>query len=557
MRVRSSCSSTTRAPWPKKDHAKEYRHRRVAAVVALGEHGAPRRVIAPVMSGFARLSGMVAVMAGFGGAVPPTAHAYPVHRRMFTVEYGRPAGCVLCHGHGGGTERNPYGEAWHVAGESMRAFRAIARADSDGDGHANSAEIEGGSNPGAPESVPGSPGDTWTRSLSEVFIPLEQLELVFDAVERVDALEVELTAAQAAEIEALVGSPLRETDRLPTLYFKNDDGTRTAVAMFQQVEVGAGIYSMLVSVQRDGTVGRVALFRSPREEGHRLLPYLACLRGASAASMPAPGDGACPRIGGMESAQRAIRDGVTRVLHVVKVVLSGMADGAAATDARVDVGAAAAPGATATAGDSAVFDTSGRGELPLDAPEATASTEVLPVALAQLLVALSVLAMGLTILASARWAAKRGEGAWPALGTFPGPARLAVLLVTTGLMLTQTVAVVDAYVQTQVVHGSTWEYFQHVSQVRLLGTSHAHLFGYTLTYGILAVLVTMTRASRSMKAALVAALLVTGPFDVLSWWGQKALSPAFDWLTVTCGAVLGTASLVAALWIVRDAGTRG
>ena len=126
-------------------------------------------------------------------------------------------------------------------------------------------------------------------------------------------------------------------------------------------------------------------------------------------------------------------------------------------------------------------------------------------------------------------------------------------LVVLGLMLAQGVAIVDAYVQTQVVNESTWSYFQHLSTARLLGTSHSHLFGYTITYGVLALLFSMTGASARVRMLVIAALLLTGPFDVLSWWAQKLWSPRFDWLTLATGAVAGTASLVAAVRVWRDA----
>jgi hypothetical protein len=63
----------------------------------------------------------------------------------------------------------------------------------------------------------------------------------------------------------------------------------------------------------------------------------------------------------------------------------------------------------------------------------------------------------------------------------------------------------------------------------------------------------MTGASARLRALVIAGLLLTGPFDILSWWGQKLHSPRFDWLTLTTGAVAGTASLVAALHVVREA----
>ena len=79
------------------------------------------------------------------------------------------------------------------------------------------------------------------------------------------------------------------------------------------------------------------------------------------------------------------------------------------------------------------------------------------------------------------------------------------------------------------------------------------LFGYTVTYGVLALVSSMTSAPARIRLLVIAALLLTGPFDVLSWWAQKLWSPRFDWLTLATGAVAGTASLYAAVRIWRDA----
>jgi hypothetical protein len=145
------------------------------------------------------------------------------------------------------------------------------------------------------------------------------------------------------------------------------------------------------------------------------------------------------------------------------------------------------------------------------------------------------------------------------MAKMPAEVRMALSLVVLGLMLAQLVAIIDAYVQTRVVHESTWSYFSHLSEARLLGTSHSHLFGYTITYGVLALLVSTTRVDGRVRALIIVALLLTGPFDIASWWGQKLYSPRFDWLTMATGAVTGTASLAAAALIWRDAllGARG
>jgi hypothetical protein len=131
--------------------------------------------------------------------------------------------------------------------------------------------------------------------------------------------------------------------------------------------------------------------------------------------------------------------------------------------------------------------------------------------------------------------------------------KLLLAMTLTGLLAVQAVAVMAAYTQTQVVHGSTYEYFQYISRARLLGTSHSHLFGYALTYGLFAFAATMTTASERLKCTLVATMLWAGLFDVLSWWGIKEYSARFEWLSIVTGMCAGTGSLVAFYLVIKSA----
>jgi len=460
---------------------------------------------------------------------------------LFTEAYGSSTSCQLCHGYEGNTERNAYGEAWRERGETVAAFRAIEDLDSDEDGATNLAEIEADSNPGDVQSTPDAPGGRWAHSKEQMFVPLEQLELVFDDMSRIEAAEVELDDAQVASIEEAVGAELTLEDRLPTFYFNVVGERRDEVAVFHHLRDRRGKYALLTSVARDGTASRVIIFRAPDEEGDLYFPYLRCLAGEPKDALPDPGEGECPIAPGREDVQRAIKVEVAKVLYVVATYLEGprpQADADAAADA-VDAGTAE-EGAT--------------GELSFETVEADGEASLMPASTATVLALLLIIVYLGSIWLAAGWAQRQMPAeSWPRIASMPGPARLAISLIVFGLMLAQFVAIIDAYVQTQIVHESTWSYFSHLSDARLLGTSHSHLFGYTITYGLLALLVTMTQTNRRWCALLVAALLLTGPFDIASWWGQKLWSPHFDYLTLTTGAVAGTASLLAALRVWRDA----
>jgi hypothetical protein len=170
----------------------------------------------------------------------------------------------------------------------------------------------------------------------------------------------------------------------------------------------------------------------------------------------------------------------------------------------------------------------------------------------------SIAALVGAIVMSARWAARsstsESEAArrFPTLAQLEAPYRLLIALTLASLLFVQGVAATDAYVQTHVVHASTAEYFGYLSWPRLLGTSHAHLFGYALTYGLLGLFVAMSRAPKNLRMLLIATPLWCGIFDVMSWSGIKAFSAAFEWLTIATGIGTSSASLIGAYFVCRD-----
>jgi hypothetical protein len=81
-------------------------------------------------------------------------------------------------------------------------------------------------------------------------------------------------------------------------------------------------------------------------------------------------------------------------------------------------------------------------------------------------------------------------------------------------------------------------------------TTHAHLFGMSVLFGLLGAVFLFTNTRRGVKAFAVAAPFVGMFVDIGSWW-LSILSPAFCWGIVAGGAILAasTAVLVARpLW---------
>src|SRR5512143_426668 len=105
-----------------------------------------------------------AVFLALGGA----AHAFNSYLGTFNTTYGTSAtklnSCSTCHGSGGTSTWNPYGQALRnliLAGSTISAaLTAVEPADSDGDTYSNIAEITAGTFPGDPADHPASADTT-------------------------------------------------------------------------------------------------------------------------------------------------------------------------------------------------------------------------------------------------------------------------------------------------------------------------------------------------------------------------------------------------------------
>lgn len=138
------------------------------------------------------------------------------------------------------------------------------------------------------------------------------------------------------------------------------------------------------------------------------------------------------------------------------------------------------------------------------------------------------------------------------LRTLPAAAQLVALGFCACSLLIQGLAATDMYIQTRVVQPSAYDYFQYMSWARLLGTSHAHLFGFMVLYGSLALLFGLSSAPEKVKHLLIPIVLWAGVFDVLSWYGMKGLSGRFEWLAMVTGSSNGLASMAIVFFILKD-----
>lgn len=187
--------------------------------------------------------------------------------------------------------------------------------------------------------------------------------------------------------------------------------------------------------------------------------------------------------------------------------------------------------------------------------DASTSVEVhSPVAM--IAVAVGTLLLLLALAAASVWFVRRSIGPNDRgnlrIWMLPRPVAQGVLLVFVALLCVQAVAVIGVYVHTQMLHDSVAAYFEYLSTPRLLGTTHAHLFGYAVMYGFIGFCFSLTSAPDMLKAWLVPLLVWSGVFDVASWWGIKFLAPEMHLVSIATAAITSIGSLLTGFYLLRD-----
>ncbi len=132
-----------------------------------------------------------------------------------------------------------------------------------------------------------------------------------------------------------------------------------------------------------------------------------------------------------------------------------------------------------------------------------------------------------------------------------GPSRLVALLVYLNLLLVQGGGAATAFFRTSVVNSTAEEYFGLLSTARLMGISHAHLFGFTMMTGVMALLVAGCDVSARLRSLIISVLLSAGLIDVVSWWGIREVSGRFEAVAMLSGAASAIAGLVGGVLVIR------
>ncbi len=148
-----------------------------------------------------------AVLAFALAAVAGPAFATPINARYYKQQFGYMPNCNACHGKGGGSKLNAYGNAYKTAGQGVTALTNIAKLDSDSDGFANAAEAAAKANPGDSNSTPKAVGD-W---LSTVALIPREVQALFPGVREYLPRDAVLTPSDVSRAKAL-GAVLKPAD---------------------------------------------------------------------------------------------------------------------------------------------------------------------------------------------------------------------------------------------------------------------------------------------------------------------------------------------------------
>jgi len=316
---------------------------------------------------------------------------------------------------------------------------------------------------------------------------------------------------------------------------------------------------VLIGIDALGRVTKVVLFQD--ELSVKYGDLLACVDGHGFGDLPSPTSAACGKVSDAvgQGIYSAIRAGLWTVSTLGSAQSESEVTSASSSKGLADSGAPelvdTSGAAAASAPGSSAAEPAATAASPLNfgRVKASGSQRVYSTTLMSALALLSVAILIGTVAASALVALRTGAaGGGFSLASLRSSTRLLLTLAMLGLLFVQAFGAIDAYAQTHVARDSTVEYFQSLSRTRLLGMSHAHMFGYTLCYGFFGFVYLGTGASERRKCFAISTLLWCGLFDVASWWGIRELSGRFEWLSAVTGGSSASLALYIAMTAIRE-----
>lgn len=123
------------------------------------------------------------------------------------------------------------------------------------------------------------------------------------------------------------------------------------------------------------------------------------------------------------------------------------------------------------------------------------------------------------------------------LRDLPDSAKTVGTLAIAAYGLVHVFALLEAYTQSKVVFPSAAEYFFYMKPVKLIATSHAHLFGHGTMYALTSAAFLFTSLSERWKVILICMAMGAGLLDVPSWWMIKYAGGGFEAFSALAGAM--------------------
>lgn len=144
------------------------------------------------------------------------------------------------------------------------------------------------------------------------------------------------------------------------------------------------------------------------------------------------------------------------------------------------------------------------------------------------------------------------------LRELPDSAKTIGTLAIAAYGLVHIFAMLEAYTQTRVVFSSAAEYFFYMKAVKLIATSHAHLFGHATMYALTSLAFIFTSLSERWKVLFISLAMGAGLLDVPSWWMIKYAGGGFEAFSALAGAMSAAgwgfmaARIVFELWFQKE-----
>lgn len=155
--------------------------------------------------------------------------------------------------------------------------------------------------------------------------------------------------------------------------------------------------------------------------------------------------------------------------------------------------------------------------------------------------------LGLAVFAIAMLKCERTWRSRFSLSDLPWSAKLAVSLSLLSYGFVHVLGLTGAYLVSTISFKSAAEYFFYMKLAKLVGTSHAHLFGHATMYALTSAVFIFSKISERWKIVFIGMALGAGLLDVPSWWAIKYGGDDYEIFSAISGvmSVIGWGSMAA------------